>query len=131
VNDPVIVALQILLAVAVAAIVLAPLVQLRGRRMWVEPEREAAIRSIAERKARLYGALLELDFDRDSGKISPEDHAKMKDETMAEVLAVLAEEERMGRTVPGRPTVVRGGDRVERMIEEYKRARQPKSEAGS
>jgi hypothetical protein len=55
----------------------------------------------------------------------------MKDETMAEVLAVLAEEERMGRTVPGRPTVVRGGDRVERMIEEYKRARQPKSEAGS
>jgi hypothetical protein len=131
VNSPLIVVLQILLAAGVAVAVLSPLVLLRGRRTWVEPEQEAAIRSVAERKARLYGALLELDFDRDSGKISPEDHAKMKDETMAEVLGVLAEEERLGRTTARRPTVIRGGDRVERLIEEYKRTHRTDSETGA
>jgi len=99
--------------------------------MWVEPAREAAIRSITERKGRLYGALLELDFDRDSGKISAEDHARMKEEIMAEVLSVLAEEDRLGATVPVRkPTVIPGGDRVERLIEEYKRGREKKAEGG-
>ena len=115
----------------VAYFVLSPILNLRGRRMWIEPAQEAAFRSIAERKGRLYGALLELDFDRDSGKISTEDHARMRDETMAEVLGILAEEERLGAAVPARrPTVIPGGDQAERMIEEYKRNRQKKAEGG-
>jgi hypothetical protein len=99
--------------------------------MWIEPAREAALRSITERKGRLYGALLELDFDRDSGKISADDHARMKDETMVEVLNLLAEEDRLGVVVPVRgPTVIPGGDQVERLIEEYKRGREKKAEGG-
>ena len=125
-----ILALQVLLVAAVAIFVLAPLIRLRGVRSVTEPEYEARRRNIAERKARLYGALLELDFDRDSGKISVEDHGRMREEIMADVLGVLAEEERFG--VPAashRPTVIEGGDRVERMIEEYKRGRRSTTEA--
>ena len=119
-----ILALQILLVVAVAAAILAPLFEMRGARSEVEPANEARRRGIAERKGRLYGGLLELDFDRDSGKISAEDHARMREETMVEVMAVLAEEERLGLAHgPHRPAVIEGGDRVERMIEDYKRGR--------
>lgn len=97
--------------------------------MWVEPEAEARRRGIAERKGRLYGALLELDFDRDSGKISVEDHARMHDEIMGEVVQVLAEEEREVPKAERRPGVIEGGDRVERLIEEYRRSRRGKAEA--
>jgi len=122
--------LQILLVVAVAAVVLAPLFEMRGKRSEVEPANEARRRGIAERKARLYGGLIELDFDRDSGKISAEDHDRMKEETMVEVLAVLAEEERQGLSHGAhRPAVIEGGDRVERMIEDYKRGRMPPTES--
>jgi hypothetical protein len=122
---------QIGLVLLVAAFVLGPLLELRGVRAWTEPIQDAKLRSITERKARLYGALLELDFDRDSGKISAEDHARMRDETMHDVLAVLAEEERLGiRPSQRRPAVIRGGDEVERMIEEYKRTRSARAEAG-
>jgi hypothetical protein len=65
---------------------------------------------------------VELDFDRDSGKISSEDHERMRNEAMNEVLEVLRQEEALGGARP-RPTVVEGGDTVERLIEEYKRAR--------
>jgi len=119
---------QICLVAAVALFVLSPLLYLRGKRAWAEPEHEGKLRSIAERKARLYGALIELDFDRDSGKISPDDHARMHEETMTEVLTILAEEERLGLAPPRRPTVIQGGDQVERMIEEYKRRRSAKTE---
>jgi hypothetical protein len=121
---------QILLALGVALFVLAPLYFSRGERMWVEPAAEARRRAIAERKARLYGALLDLDFDRDSGKISAEDHARVRDDMMAEVIAVLAEEEREIPKAERRPGVIEGGDRVERLIEEYKRGRRGKAEAG-
>ena len=125
-----ILALQVLLVAAVAAVVLAPLFELRGARSAIEPLYEARRRGIAERKGRLYGALLELDFDRDSGKISAEDHARMREETMTEVLAVLAEEERLGLGKGAvRPAVIEGGDRVERMIEDYKRGRLESTEA--
>ncbi|HET9939884.1 MAG TPA: hypothetical protein VFR25_02165 [Candidatus Eisenbacteria bacterium] len=120
-----IVAAQLLLTLGVLAFILTPLILNRGERSWAEPELEAQRRSIAERKGRLYGQLLDLDFDRDSGKISPEDHGRLREEIMAEVVQVLAEEE---KTVPQgqrRPVVLEGGDRVERMIEEYKRARRP------
>jgi hypothetical protein len=123
-----IVLLQVLLVALVLAFVLAPLLRYRGERMWMEPEMEARRRSIAERKGRLYGALLELDFDRDSGKISGEDHARMREEIMAEVVKVIAEEEREIPRVHRRPVVVEGGDRVERMIEEFKKARRGKAE---
>lgn len=116
---------QLLLTLGVLAFILTPLILNRGERSWAEPEVEAMRRSIAERKARLYGQLLDLDFDRDSGKISTEDHGRIKEEIMAEVVQVLAEEE---KTVPQgqrRPVVVEGGDRVERMIEDYKRSRRP------
>ncbi|HET9253099.1 MAG TPA: hypothetical protein VFP58_13380 [Candidatus Eisenbacteria bacterium] len=120
-------ALQILLVAAVLAFVLAPLLRYRGERMWMEPEMEARRRSINERKARLYGALLEIDFDRDSGKISDEDHARMREDAMAEVVKVIAEEEREIPRTHRRPVVVEGGDRVERMIEEFKRSRRDKA----
>lgn len=116
---------QLLLTLGVLAFILTPLILNRGERSWAEPEVEAMRRSIAERKARLYGQLLDLDFDRDSGKISTEDHGRIKEEIMAEVVQVLAEEE---KTVPQgqrRPVVLEGGDRVERMIEDYKRSRRP------
>lgn len=114
---------QIVLVLGVLAFVLAPLVLHRGERMWTEPALEARRRSIAERKARLYGALLDLDFDRDSGKISSEDHDRMREEVMKEVLTVLAEEETVVPKAQRRPALIEGGDRVERLIEEYKRAR--------
>lgn len=116
---------QLLLTLGVLAFILTPLILNRGERSWAEPELEAARRSIAERKARLYGQLLDLDFDRDSGKISAEDHARLREEIMAEVVQVLAEEEKVVPHGQRRPVVLEGGDRVERMIEDYKRARRP------
>lgn len=120
---PMILLAQICLALAVALFVLSPLYFYRGQRMLAEASDASARRSIAERKGRLYSQLLDLDFDKDSGKISPEDHARMREETMTEVLAVLADEERMGPRRGVKPTLIEGGDRVERMIEEYKRSR--------
>ena len=118
-----IVAAQLLLTLGILAFVLAPLVISRGERSWIEPELEASRRSIAERKGRLYGQLLDLDFDRDSGKISTADHARLREEVMAEVVQVLTEEEKIVPKGLRRPVVVEGGDRVERMIEDYKRER--------
>ena len=127
-----IVALQILLLLLVGTFVLAPLVQLRGQRI----PREAAIvnrrRAIDERKTRLYRQMVDLDFDRDSGKISPDDHTRMREETMSDVLLVLAEEERLGLAPPpsdalGAAALAGGSgspnERVERMIEEMKKRR--------
>lgn len=125
-----IVALQILLLLLVSAFVLAPLIQQRGQRI----PREAAVvnrrRSIDERKTRLYRQMVDLDFDRDSGKISPEDHARMREETMGDVLRVLAEEERLGLAAPPPPTAsgapgvpATPDEQVERMIEDMKRRR--------
>jgi len=123
-NSPfVVLALQILLIGGVFWFVISPIVLRRGERAWSESVDEARLRSIGERKARLYSSIVELDFDRDSGKISSEDHARMRTEAMNEVLAVLREEEGLG--VPAgrpRPAVIQGGDSVERMIEEYKRS---------
>ena len=54
----------------------------------------------------------------------------MREEIMADVLMVLAEEDREIPRAHRRPVVVEGGDRVERLIEEYKRSRRIKAEAG-
>ena len=122
----VVLALQVALIGGVAWFVLSPIVLRRGERAWSESSDEARRRSIGERKARLYATIVELDFDRDSGKISTEDHGRMRGEAMNEVLAVLREEEALGGpAAPAgrpRPSVIQGGDSVERMIEEYKRA---------
>ena len=120
----VILAMQIALIGGVAWFVISPIVLRRGERAWSETTDEARLRSIGERKARLYSSIVELDFDRDSGKISAEDHARMRTEAMNEVLAVLREEERLGSPAGARPrpAVIQGGDSVERMIEEYKRS---------
>lgn len=125
-----IVALQVLLLLLVGAFVLSPLILQRGMRI----PREAAVvnrrRSIDERKTRLYRQLVDLDFDRDSGKISLDDHTRMREETMGDVLRVLAEEERLGLAPPaastdGRPAGAGAtpDERVERMIEEMKKRR--------
>jgi hypothetical protein len=114
---------QLLLTLGILAFILTPLLVSRGERSWIEPELEASRRSIAERKGRLYGQLLDLDFDRDSGKISVGDHARLREEIMAEVVQVLTEEEKVVPKGLRRPVVVEGGDRVERMIEDYKRER--------
>ncbi len=111
------------LVALVAAFVISPLVMRRGERAWAESREEALLRSVRERKARLYTGILELDFDRDSGKISAEDHARMRADAMGEVLAVLREEEALGQGRRARPVLIEGGDAVERMIEEYKRTR--------
>ncbi len=115
-------AAQILLIVGVVWFVVSPLVLRRGERAWSESRAEALRRSIGERKTRLYAEIVELDFDRDSGKISRGDHERMRNEAMNEVLQVLKEEEALAGPRP-RPVVVEGGDSVERMIEEYKRSR--------
>lgn len=122
---------QILLVALVAGLVLYPLYEHRGRRAWQETRLEAARRTIAERKERLYGTIVDLDFDRDSGKISAEDHARMREEAMRDVLAVLAEEQaldaREGRVPSGAAAATADGgdaaDSLERMIEEYKQKR--------
>jgi hypothetical protein len=116
---------QICLVLAVALFVLAPLYLNRGQRMFQEAADASIRRTIAEKKARLYSQLLDLDFDRDSGKISTEDYARMREETMSEVLLVLAEEDRLGGPRRGPAQIIEGGDRVERMIEEYKRSHAP------
>jgi hypothetical protein len=124
-----IVALQVLLILLVGAFVMAPLVQRRGERIPREAEAVNRRRSIDERKTRLYRQLVDLDFDKDSGKISSEDHGRMREETMSDVLLVLAEEERLGLAPPaepagpGRAAAMTPDERVERMIEEMKRRR--------
>ena len=125
-----ILASQIALIAIVAFFVLSPIVLRRGERAWVESRDESLLRSVQERKARLYTGIVELDFDRDSGKISDEDHARMRAEAMKEVLAVLQEEESLGKGGRPRPTVIQGGDAAERMIEEYKRLRLRDTEGG-
>jgi len=117
--------LQIALIGVVAWFVVAPILQRRGERAWSESSDEARRRSIGERKARLYSTIVELDFDKDSGKISAEDHERMRTESMNEVLGVLREEEGLGPGGRPRPAVIEGGDSVERMIEEYKRSHRP------
>lgn len=114
---------QIVLIALVALYVLSPLILRRGERAWVESRDEALLRAVEERKARLYTGIVELDFDRDSGKISQDDHARMRAEVMKEVLAALQEEDSLRKGARPRPTVIEGGDSVERMIEDYKRAR--------
>jgi flagellar biosynthesis/type III secretory pathway M-ring protein FliF/YscJ len=113
---------QILLVGIVTWFVISPILRRRGERAWEETREEAMLRSVGERKVRLYSSIVELDFDRDSGKLSPEDHARMRAEAMNEVLAVLREEESLERNPRPRPSVIEGGDSVERMIEEYKRS---------
>ncbi|HMI30291.1 MAG TPA: hypothetical protein VK527_01020 [Candidatus Limnocylindrales bacterium] len=116
---------QILLIALVAWFVVSPILLRRGERAWSETSDEAQRRAIAERKARLYSGIVELDFDRDSGKISPEDHGRMRNEAMNEVLTVLREEDALEKGRGPRPAVIEGGDSVERMIEEYKRSHRP------
>ncbi len=123
-------AAQIALIALVALFVLSPLVLRRGERAWVESRDEALLRAVQERKARLYTGIVELDFDRDSGKISPDDHERMRADAMKEVMAVLQEEDSLQKGGRPRPTVIEGGDAAERMIEEYKRARLRDAEAG-
>ena len=118
----IVLAAQILLIAVVAWFVVSPIILRRGERAWSESREEALRRSVGERKTRLYASIVELDFDRDSGKISAEDHGRMRTEAMNEVLAVLREEEALGPGNRPRPAVIEGGDSVERMIEEYKRA---------
>ena len=122
-----ILAAQIALIAFVAFFVLWPLVLHRGERMWVESRGEALGREVRERKERLYSGILELDFDRDSGKISAEDHARMRADLMKDVLEVLKDEEKL---MPGRPKLaaVPGGDQVERMIQQYKLTRRTEAE---
>ena len=120
---------QLLLTLGVLVFVLTPLILHRGERSWTEPQLDARRRSIAERKARIYSSLLEVDFDKDSGKISVEDHARLREELMAEVLQILTEEEKLVPVGQRRPVVVQGGDRVERMIEDYKKSR--RTQAGA
>jgi cytochrome c-type biogenesis protein CcmI len=134
-----IVALQLLLLVLVGAFVLTPLIRFRGQHILRETSSANQHRNVDERKTRLYRQLVDLDFDRDSGKLSADDHARMREETMGEVLKVLAEEERLGlKPAFGSPAAAAtasmgtaaapGGaaaisDQVEKMIEEMKKRR--------
>lgn len=132
-----IVALQMLLILLVGGFVLAPVVRQWSQRIPREADSVNRRRSIDERKNRHYRQLVDLDFDKDSGKISPEDHARMREEIVSDVLLVLAEEERLGLAPPAAP----GSDghaapasphqRVERMIEEMKKRQAASLEASS
>ena len=118
---------QILLVLVVLGIVLYPLFAHRGERAWKESRQESKARSVAERKERIYGTIVELDFDRDAGKISAEDHGRMREEAMRDVLAVLQEEQEVaGHAEPAWAAAAGSpGYDVEWMIEEYKRKRIP------
>ena len=63
-------------------------------------ERESRIDTLRERRRALIGAIRELDFDRQMGKLSEEDHAeqrtRMKDEA-ARVIRRIEAEEAKGR----------------------------------
>jgi len=122
-------AAQIALIAFVAFFVFSPLVTHRGEKMWIETREEEKRRSIRERKERLYSGVVDLDFDRDSGKISAEDHARMRGELMKDVLAVLQDEDSLEGGGKPRPTVIEGGDHAERMIQEYKQTRRKEAEA--
>ncbi|MEK7347268.1 MAG: hypothetical protein AABZ94_00190 [Candidatus Eisenbacteria bacterium] len=130
-----IVALQMVLILLVGGFVLAPVVRQWGQRIPREADVVNRRRSIDERKNRLYRQLVDLDFDKDSGKISPEDHARMREETMSDVLLVLAEEERLGLASPAAPesdghaAPASPNQRVERMIEEMKKRQAASLEA--
>ena len=122
-------AAQIALILFVCFFVFSPLVTHRGEKMWVETREEEKRRAIRERKERLYSGVVDLDFDRDSGKLSTEDHARMRGELMKDVLAVLQEEDALDGGERPRPSVIEGGDHAERMILEYKHARRKEAEA--
>ena len=128
---------QIALIAIVAGVVLYPLLPYRGEGGDREANFEAKQRKNAEREEGPYRAIVELDFDRDAGKISDADHSRMREEAMGDVLAVLSEEEALLGRAPasagGRPAPATvsmpGSDSVERLIEEYKRKRAEAMEA--
>lgn len=78
------------LGAAVVAFVLYPVFSASGTRAMgsIEaPERE--LEDLLEKKARLYEAITDLDFEKDAGKVSEQDYQTARNDYMAQVAEIL------------------------------------------
>jgi hypothetical protein len=66
---------------------------LRGGSEALQPLATAATRAAAERES-VYAAIRDLDDDLETGKVSPEDHARLRSELRAQAIALLEAERR-------------------------------------
>jgi len=80
------------IAVVVVAFVAAPFFLLGGRPSEAAPKNPdagEALQELLAEKETIYAAIQELDFDLESGKLSPEDHAALRQRHEAQAAAVL------------------------------------------
>lgn len=63
-------------------------------------EAELALADLSDKKAMLYEAIQDLDFEKDSGKISEADYESARNDYLAQVAAVM---EKMDALAPARP----------------------------
>lgn len=80
------------MAVVVVAFVAAPFFLLTGRQSEEAPKGPEASEAVAEllaEKETIYAAIQELDFDLESGKLSPEDHEALRQRHEAQAAEVL------------------------------------------
>ena len=85
-----ILALLATLGAIVVALVLYPVFSEDSDEKFELDELERELRELEENKARLYENIKDLDFEKDSGKVSKEDYEAARGEYMTEVAAVLA-----------------------------------------
>ncbi len=84
------VALLAALGATVVAFVLYPVFAESRLRLEALGETEREILDLEEKKSRLYSSLADLDFEKDSGKVSDPDYQTARNDYMAQVAAVLA-----------------------------------------
>lgn len=85
----------VVLPLIALALVLPPLFR-PGRD--VAAEHESKLDTLRDRRRALIGAIRELDFDREMGKLSPEDHEASRKNMKAEVAGLIREiEKREGK----------------------------------
>ncbi len=85
-----IVALLATLGATVVAFVLYPVFAARARGLADLGDAEREILDLEEKKSRLYEALADLDFEKESGKVSEADYQTARSDYLAQVAAVLA-----------------------------------------
>jgi hypothetical protein len=110
----------VLLAAAAIWLVLGPLMwpERERARAWEPPDPEETARGVA------LSALREIEFDRETGKLSDADYAELKSEYTVQAVAALRQEERTSHPVPAsdRPTVRPSDSDLEAMISARARA---------
>ncbi len=87
-----VVVISLAVAAIVVAFVAAPLFLLAGRPLEANTkgsDTSDALADLSAEKETIYAAIQELDFDLKSGKLSPEDHAVLRQRHEAQAAAVL------------------------------------------